>query len=56
MAIETTGEHPRVDVLVEQVSRKLKAQRAIIDRSIEHGTITWRLKGNGFDIKVKVEI
>jgi hypothetical protein len=49
-------EYAEVDRLIEEITKKLESMKPVLKRSIEHGRLSWRVKGTGFEIKVTLEM
>lgn len=54
----TASAEDRIDVdrLIESICKKLQANRGVLSRSKGFGKLTWRLKKEGFDIRLQPDL
>lgn len=54
MTLPVPQSQPNVDQLFDAIASKLTANRAILEKSVHYGRLSWRMKPNG-QIEVDLE-
>ena len=55
MSNQSTSNLPNTDDLIEAIQRKLLANRLVLEKSLPHGRLTWRIDRKSKQIEVVLE-